>query len=327
MGLSGRFITALLGAGVIFAGCGGGGGGAAPPAVTHPSGTIVEFALPTALANPTSIVAGPDGALWFLESLGTGSKLGKINISGGFSEFPMPAGVSAPNDLINGPDGDFWYIDGAGHLGSADVNGLFSALFTATNAAGLTVGADNNFWVPELSTNLIDVYNTSGTLLHTYPTGYSAQLGEALLATDGNVWLGATVGATLGKITPAGVVTTVALGNSGGLRGLTNGPDRNIWITGDLASVFKVTTAGVLAATLTLPTNPATPRGITSGPDGNLWVAEMTGNKIARVTPGGTITEFTIPTANSQPVGITRGPDGNVWFTEAAGNKIGYIVP
>jgi streptogramin lyase len=319
-------VTALAGMSVLFASCGG-GGGAAPPAATRPSGTIVEFILPAALSNPTSIVTGPDGALWFLESLGTGSKLGRINTLGGIAEFSMPAGVSTPNDLINGTDGNFWFIDAASHLGSADVNGAFSALFTATNAAGLTVGADNNFWVPELATNVVDVYNTSGTLLHTYPTGYSAQLGEALLATDGNVWLGTTVGSTLGKVTPAGAVTTFALSNHGGLRGLTTGPDNNIWITGDVASVFKVTTAGSIAATLTLPTNPATPRGITAGPDGNLWVAEMTGNKIARITTGGTITEFTIPTANSQPVGITRGPDGHIWFTESAGNKIGYVVP
>jgi streptogramin lyase len=181
--------------------------------------------------------------------------------------------------------------------------------------------------VPELNTNLIDVYNLSGTLLHSYPTGYSAQLGAALLATDGNVWLGTTAGATLGRVTPAGVVTSFAMPNHGGLRGLTTGPDNNIWITGDLASVFKVTTAGVIGATFTLPTNPATPRGITAGPDGNLWVAEMTGNKIARITTAGVITEFTIPTANSQPVGITAGPDGNIWFTESAGNKIGYITP
>jgi streptogramin lyase len=319
-------VTALAGISVLFAGCGGGGSAAPPPPKT-PAGTIVEFALPTALSNPTSITTGPDGALWFLESLSTGSRLARINTLGAISEFPMPAGVSSPNDLINGTDGDFWYIDAASHLGSADVNGVFSALFTANNAAGLSVGADNNFWVPELNTNLIDVYNTSGALLHTYPTGYSAQLGEAVLATDGNVWLGTSTGSTLGKVTPAGTVTAFALANHGGLRGLTNGPDKNIWITGDVASVFKVTTAGSVAATFTLPTNPATPRGITAGPDGNLWVAEMTGNKIARITTAGTITEFTIPTANSQPIGITSGPDGHIWFTESAGNKIGYVVP
>jgi streptogramin lyase len=42
--------------------------------------TIVEYPVPTAAAEPHGITLGPDGNLWFTESLG--NKIGKISTEG-----------------------------------------------------------------------------------------------------------------------------------------------------------------------------------------------------------------------------------------------------
>jgi streptogramin lyase len=42
--------------------------------------TFTEYAVPTAKSQPFAITAGPDGALWFTENIGT--KIGRISTSG-----------------------------------------------------------------------------------------------------------------------------------------------------------------------------------------------------------------------------------------------------
>ena len=62
--------------------------------------TITEFPIPT--APTTSIVAGADGALWFIEA-GT-NKIGRITTAGGVSEFPLPTPNSGLGGITAGPD-------------------------------------------------------------------------------------------------------------------------------------------------------------------------------------------------------------------------------
>ena len=112
-------------------------------------------------------------------------------------------------------------------------------------------------------------------------------------------------------------------------RGITAGPDGNLWFT-ELNS-DKIGTINPATHAITefqAPTGPdAEPQGITAGPDGNLWFTEYVGN-IGMINPTThAITEFPVPTANADPIGITAGPDGNLWFTELAGNQIGMINP
>jgi len=131
-------------------------------------------------------------------------------------------------------------------------------------------------------------------------------------------------------VVAAPVITEYDLPTTGvaaGLRGITAGPDGNLWFAAqDSNRIGRITTAGVVTQ-FTVPTAGSQPLAITSGSDGNLWFTEESGNKIGRITPTGTFTEFGLPTANSLPGRITTGADGNVWFTEQTNNKIGRITP
>jgi virginiamycin B lyase len=70
---------------------------------------ITEYPLPTPRSGPTSIVAGPDGALWFTEHVA--GKVGRITTSGAVTEFSMPTVVSAPHRITAGPDGALWFTE------------------------------------------------------------------------------------------------------------------------------------------------------------------------------------------------------------------------
>lgn len=110
-----------------------------------------------------------------------------------------------------------------------------------------------------------------------------------------------------------------------GPRGITAGPDGNVWFVDAAGNyVAKVTPNGAFT-TYPIPTPSSEPAGITTGPDGNVWFTEWDGNKIGRITPSGAVTEFPLPSL-AGPFGIATGPDGNVWFAEHKAS-IGKITP
>src|SRR5213594_2539338 len=71
--------------------------------------TITTFPVPTAGSRPYTIVAGPDGALWFTES--NGNKIGRIDAGGSIIEFPVPTAASGPYGIAVGQDGNIWFTE------------------------------------------------------------------------------------------------------------------------------------------------------------------------------------------------------------------------
>ncbi|HWZ89515.1 MAG TPA: hypothetical protein VNW92_11715, partial [Polyangiaceae bacterium] len=145
---------------------------------------------------------------------------------------------------------------------------------------------------------------------------------------DKNLWFteAAAAGNKIGKITPSGTVTEYPIATAASNpRGITAGPDGNVWFTElDGHNIGRVTPTGTITE-FPIPSG-ASPGGITAGKDGNLWFTEAgSANSIGRATPMGSVAEYVIPTSASDPTGIAAGPDGNIWFTELSANKIGRI--
>ena len=66
-------------------------------------------------SGPTSITAGPDGALWFPESNEDyfTHTLGRITTDGVITEFDVPAlNINYSSAITTGPDGALWFTDG-----------------------------------------------------------------------------------------------------------------------------------------------------------------------------------------------------------------------
>src|SRR5262245_26607128 len=78
---------------------------------------ITEFPVPTAGARPYTIVAGPDGNLWFTES--SAGRIARITPDGAITEYPVPAGTgSGPYGIAVGAEGDIWFTERfAGQIG------------------------------------------------------------------------------------------------------------------------------------------------------------------------------------------------------------------
>jgi streptogramin lyase len=164
---------------------------------------------------------------------------------------------------------------------------------------------------------------------------------------DGNVWFTEAGGNAIGRITPAGKVTTFHLPlPNRGPQLITAGPDGNLWfVEFTVNRIGRITPAGKLTEfrvptdldpTITTPA--AYLGGITAGPDGNIWFTEGEDNRICRMTLSGKVKIFTLPVApvasadaihnvGAIVAGPRTGPaHGALWFTDNQAGNIGRIT-
>jgi streptogramin lyase len=300
-----------------------------------PLGTVTAFPLPASVSLSSSIGVGPDGDLWFGDSVPNGNSLtggiGRITPSTTIDTFNLPNAYEAPNGITSGPDGNVWFTaTEAGAVGRLDLKtGTIVQFVTPTaqsGPAGITVGPDGNLWFTESYVNKIGRITPQGVITEfPIPTSTSVP-GDITSGPDGDLWFTEGHANQLGRITPQGVITEFPLPKhtpNAGPQGVVQGPDGNLWLTQDDSpadSITRVTPAGV-ATQFPIPngTN-VLPTAVTVGPDGNLWFTELAG-AIAQVSTQGTFKVFSLPAATS-PWGITLGPESQVWFTDQRQNRI-----
>src|SRR3954451_20571675 len=150
-----------------------------------------------------------------------------------------------------------------------------------------------------------------------YQTGLSTNAGpwDLVDGGDGRMWFTQDALGAFGPLSPAdgqiGEVTGKLL--YGNPRGITRGPDGNLWIaeaavTGAIARVNGDGSVTEFGTGVT-----GRPVDVTAGPDGNVWSVAQSPSAVGRITPNGTITEFSAGlTPNSDPSAIASGPDGNL---------------
>lgn len=288
---------------------------------------VVEFPVPTANSRPYTIVAGPDGNLWFTES--NGNKIGRITTDGTITEFPVPTAGSGPYGITLGRDGNIWFTerfaDKIGRLIPATGNIVEFPIPTALcQAWEITLAADGNMFFTEEDVAQIGTITSSGTISENgaigccFPTGIAGGPG-------GNIWYTLEIGDQIGRITPSNQVTQFQIQSTQVLPwDIAPGPDGNMWFT-ELSgrAVGKITPAGVITE---LPVSGAFSgiAGIAAGPDGNLWFTENDTHHVRGITTAGV--ELTSFDTSDRPLSICLGPDGNMWFTVADGNKIGRLA-
>jgi streptogramin lyase len=125
----------------------------------------------------------------------------------------------------------------------------------------------------------------------------------------------------------AQTVTEFPIPNGFLTKGITAGPDGNLWFA-EYSYIGRIIPSGVITTFVT-PTPVGHNTAITAGPDGNLWyTVAVNQNVVGRISPSGVITEFSLDDPNGfsyhSPAGITAGPDGNLWFAES---PAGYPTP
>ena len=186
-----------------------------------PDGVITEFQIPTPKGNPLDLTVGPDGNLWFTETIlsapfpGLPGKIARITPDGTITEFPAPSALDQPNLITAGPDGNLWFTAGDGVTGSSAYtdrigritpDGTITEFPTPavnTDVSSIAAGPDGNLWFIEVT------YTDAGN--HVPQTGH------------------------IGRITPDGTITEFALpSNPGGTlpslsTEITLGPGGLLW--------------------------------------------------------------------------------------------------
>ena len=186
-------------------------------------------------------------------------------------------------------------------------------------------------------------------------------VGDVVLDKDGNVYATDIDNHNIRKITPAGVVTTVA----GGVLGYADGSgttakfsspysiaidlEGNLYVA-DAANhnIRKITPSGVVS---TLAGSTAgfadgtgtaakfyTPTGITADSDGNIYVADFNNQRIRKITPSGTVSTLagsTIGSADGNgssaqfeyPYDVAIDSEGNLFVMEPYISRVRKITP
>jgi streptogramin lyase len=201
----------------------------------------------SSIDKPGGIVAGPDGALWFVND-GNGS-IGRITTAGKVTKYTftgMDASCGLGAQCITaGPDGALWFCNGdsIGRITTAGKVTTFA--LTTMDCTAITSGPNGALWFTSDETN-----------------------GEFQQA--------------IGSITTSGVVREYLIDGEVNADGITTGSDGALWIAEQFGSILRITTAGVMTS-YTAPGS-SEDFSIAAGADGAIWVTNYTGSAIDRIT-------------------------------------------
>jgi sugar lactone lactonase YvrE len=262
---------------------------------------------------------------------GTGTA-GFANGDGNAAQFYTPGGVASDeqgniyvadygNSRIRkiSPGGVVSTLAGSGTAGFANGDGN-AAQFN--HPYGIALDTKGNIYVADINNNRIrkitpagsvSTLAGSGTLGFADGNGAAAQFNQPLgVATDaqGNVYVADNYNHRIRKISPAGVVSTLA---GGSIAGFADG-------NGSIAQFYY-------------------PTGVASDAQGSIYVADGGNNSIRKISPGGVVSTLagsgTQGFANGNgnaaqfyfPIGMASDAQGNIYVADTYNNRIRKITP
>jgi len=307
---------------------------------------------------------------------------GSTNGAGTAASFYQPTGIATDasgniyvadfgNNMIRkiGKAGVVTTLAGSGTQGSANGTGAAASFYQPT---GVAADASGNIYVADNDNNqvrkitpggVVTTLAGSGTKGSVNGTGTAAEFAYPLgVATDaaGNVYVADFGNNLIRKITPAGVVSTLAgSGTAGAVNGtgtaaafnqpsaLAIDASGNIYVA-DYGNnlVRKISTAGVVTTLAGSGSAGSAngngtaasfnnPQGIAVDASGNVYVADYGNNLVREISPAGAVT--TLGSGNSinnntgnanpfaTPYGIAVDATGNVYISDYSGSTIEEI--
>jgi virginiamycin B lyase len=234
---------------------------------------VVTIYTSSLISGPEGITAGPDGALWFTNA--GNNTIGRITTSGVVTSY-TGTGIDDPTSITAGPNGEgaLWFTnDQNNSIGEITTTGtvynysLDEGNVEADGPFGITAGPDGALWFTYLAggaygTGGIGRITTSGQL--SYPgTGSSIVNPTGITAgPDGALWFtnnGNGTGATIGRITTSGTLSSYSGTGIDGPEWITPGPDGALWFTNNSNdTIGRITTPAPQTITFTsTPPSPA----------------------------------------------------------------------
>jgi virginiamycin B lyase len=186
---------------------------------------------------PQGITSGPDGNIWFTESLR--NAVVRLTPSGVFTFFEIPTPGANPHGITVGPDRALWFTEFNGNrIGRIDP---FAKPRPAIKEFGpvtgspdrITAGPDGNLWFTEpfpFDNRIGRITPTAVPVITEFPVPNRSEPRDIVAGPDGNLWFTEFAAEQLSQITPDGVITPVQRVR-GGPWGIARGLDGAIWLT------------------------------------------------------------------------------------------------
>jgi virginiamycin B lyase len=296
---------------------------AANGAHANTTGRYQLFPLPTPTSNPISIVAGPDGNLWFTEN--SGARIGRITTSGTLTEFSTAP--KHPIDITVGPDGALWFTEAEWAIGRITTGGAMTQfpLPPKNRPLSITTGSDGDLWFTVPGRTFLRTMTTQGVLSKValpQPVGTPQEITSG---PDGDVWFTIQGIDKIGRADPVtDAVTEYELVDGYDPADIHTGPDGNMWFTCQ-NEVGTITMEGQLSE-YAAPFQ-AYLGGPVTGSDGNLWITMAAANALGRMDPADPahITKFQNPN-EATATDITPGSDGRLWIAFGFANAIAAVT-
>jgi streptogramin lyase len=328
-------------------------------------------------AGVVTTFAGEEGVSGSVDGTGSGARFNSpylITIDGSGNLYV----ADEKNDEIREitPAGVVTTIAGAPkQQGHADGTGA-SASFN--DPLGVAVDSSGNVYVADANNETIRKIAPGGVVTtfagratiegSTDGTGTNAEFANPFgicADSNGNLYVGDAANNTIRKITPAGVVTTIAgtpgAGNANGTggaaqffgpAGITTDSSGNVYVADeDNDLIRKITPAGVVTTLAGSPGNSGSadgtgaaaqfyfPFGVAVDSGGNVFVADSSNNTIRKITPGGVVTTvagtpLVVGISNgtgaaasfNAPVGIAVDGNDNLYVTEQENQDVRKIT-
>lgn len=256
-----------------------------------PKITMTETVLPGGRL-PSGIIAGPDGALWFVDGP---QMLGRMTTLGTLTEFAAPVNWN-PRTLCAGPDGNIWFL--AQSTQSANV----AIVRRATSDGTYTV----------------------------FPVGTPPSFAGCVAGPDGNLY--ATVGSSIVQVTPSGSTATLTLQDARGATHwgwpIAGSPDTALWFVDAVYDAIDRYDLVTHAVTVNL----VQPPGVSSGPPGALTPREIVAGPNRRFSfsllsgaytmdMSGVTTTIYTPSGGDAAGALAVTSDGALWINTFALNQ------
>jgi virginiamycin B lyase len=276
------------------------------------------------LADATSIVAGPDGALWFPMPGGIGNHIGRITTAGEFNVFTVDARTNNDTRLAIGSDGAIWFTQWGGgehnRLGRIQTDGTssFVDLPPGTQPHGIATASDGALWIAAFASMEALRYDLRAGALTRFPLPASIGRPGAVAPDPGGV--GAWIAGELSEIVHLDAAGAVLAVVPTGLQvaEMVVGPDRHLWLSfGTNNAVGRLEDDGSVSR---IPVGRQA-FGLAFDTLGQLWIAGQSGGPEAvllRLDPASrTTTTVPIPSVFGSPSAIALGSDDQIWFIES----------